>query len=121
EIDGRMGTSTKRALEAFTKDGGTPDTAPAPLVAHTITEADPARPFAPDLPEDMMEKSKLTALGYKTLLEALGERFHVSPALLKTLNPQAKFAGGEEIRVPNIEPTAIVAAPAAPAAAPAAP
>ena len=119
EIDGRMGTSTKRALEAFTKGGGTPDPATAPLVAYTITEADAAGPFTPDLPEDMMEKSKLAALGYKTLLEALGERFHVSPALLKTLNPQAKFASGEEIRVPNIEATAIAAFPASPEAAPA--
>src|SRR6185503_1329010 len=92
EIDGRMGTSTKRALDAFTKGGGTPDTAIAPLVAYTITAEDAAGPFTPDLPEDMMEKSKLPALGYKTLLEALGERFHVSPALLKKLNPQAKFA-----------------------------
>ena len=32
----------------------------------------------------------------------LGERFHVSPALLKQLNPEAKFAAGEEIQVPNI-------------------
>ena len=117
EIDGRMGTSTKRALEAFTKGGGTPDTAIAALVAYTITPEDAAGPFTPDLPEDMMEKSKLPALGYKTLLEALGERFHVSPALLKTLNPQAKFAAGEEIRVPNVEAMAIGAA-AAPAAAP---
>ena len=103
EIDGRMGTSTKRALEAFTKNGGTPDAATAPLVAYTITDEDAAGPFTPDLPEDMMEKSKLPALGYKNLLEALGERFHASPALLKTLNPQATFAAGEEIRVPNVE------------------
>jgi lipoprotein-anchoring transpeptidase ErfK/SrfK len=119
EIDGRMGTSTKRALEAFTKGGGTPDPSVAALVAYKVTDEDAAGPFTPDLPEDMMEKSKLTALGYTTLLEALGERFHVSPALLKTLNPQATFAAGEEIRVPNVEAMAIVAAPPA-AGAPAA-
>jgi lipoprotein-anchoring transpeptidase ErfK/SrfK len=102
EIDGRTGTSTRRALEAFTKNGGTPDAAVAPLVAYKITAEDAAGPFTPDLPEDMMEKSKLTALGYKNLSEALGEKFHVSPALLKTLNPRAKFAAGEEIQVPNV-------------------
>lgn len=102
QIDGRMGTSTKRALEAFTKNGGTPDTAAAPLVTYKITDEDAAGPFTPDLPADMMEKSKLSALGYRDLTEALGEKFHVSPALLKTLNPQATLAAGEEIRVPNV-------------------
>ena len=112
EIDGRMGTSTKRALEAFTKSGGTPDATTAPLLTYKITDEDAAGPFTPGLPEDMMEKSKLPALAYRDLTEALGERFHASPALLKTLNPQAKFAAGEEIRVPNVAD----AAPPAPAA-----
>ena len=105
EIDGRMGTSTKRALEAFTKSGGTPDATTAPLLTYKITDEDAAGPFTPGLPEDMMEKSKLPALGYRDLTEALGEKFHASPALLKTLNPQAKFAAGEEIRVPNVADT----------------
>lgn len=102
EIDGRMGTNMKRALEVFTKNGGTPDAAVAPLVPYTITAEDAAGPFTPDIPEDMMEKAKLTALGYRNLPEALGERFHMSPALLKTLNPQATFAAGEEIKVANV-------------------
>ena len=94
----------------------------APLVTYKITDEDAAGPFTPDIPEDMMEKAKLPALGYKNLAEALGERFHVSPALLKTLNPQAKFAAGEEIRVPNVASAPVAAAPSpAPAAAPAAP
>lgn len=101
EIDGRMGTNMKRALEVFTKNGGTPDAAVAPLVPYTITAEDAAGPFTPDIPEDMMEKAKLTALGYRNLPEALGERFHMSPTLLKTLNPQATFAAGEEIKVAN--------------------
>jgi lipoprotein-anchoring transpeptidase ErfK/SrfK len=113
EIDGRMGTSTERALDAFTKNGGTPDATTEALVTYKITDADAAGPFTPNLPEDMMEKAKLPALDYGSLAEALGERFHVSPALLKALNPQATFAAGEEIRVPN------VAEPAAPAATPA--
>ena len=114
EIDGRMGTSTKRALEAFTKSGGTPDATTAPLLTYKITDEDAAGPFTPGLPEDMMEKSKLPALGYRDLTEALGERFHASPALLKTLNPQAKFAAGEEIRVPNVADATPAPAAAAP-------
>jgi len=111
EIDGRMGTSTKRALEAFTKNGGTPDAAMAALVTYKITPEDAAGPFTPDIPEDMMEKAKLTALGYRNLAEALGERFHVSPALLKTLNPQATLAAGEEIKVPNVSDAILPVAP----------
>lgn len=101
EIDGTMGTSTKRALEAYTKDGGKADDTTAPLVTYKITEADAAGPYAP-IPSDMADKAKLTALGYASLQEALGERFHVSPALLKRLNPSAKFVAGEDIQVPNV-------------------
>lgn len=103
EIDGASGTSTKRALDAFTKSGGKADALPTDAVTqYRITEEDAAGPFTPDIPEDMLEKSKLPALGYASLLESLGERFHASPALLKRLNPAAKFAAGEEIHVPNV-------------------
>ena len=103
EIDGATGTGTKRALEAFTKNGGKADELPADaVIAYKITEQDLAGPFTPDIPEDMVEKSKLPALGYANVLEALGERFHASPSLLKRMNPAATFAAGEEIQVPNV-------------------
>lgn len=102
EIDGSMGTSTDRAMQAYTSHGGKADALPADAVTkYTITDQDAAGPFLP-IPEDMIEKSKLTALGYTSLIEALGERFHVSPALLKRMNPSAKFAANEEIQVPNV-------------------
>ena len=103
EIDGSMGMSTKRALAAYTKGGGAADALPADAITtYKITAEDAAGPYTPDIPEDMVEKSKLKALAYKDILEALGERFHASPALLKRLNPAAKFAEGEEIKVPNV-------------------
>lgn len=103
EIDGTLGTSTKRALEAYTKSGGKVDALPADAIAsYKITDEDAAGPFTPGIPEDMVEKSKLPALGYANLLEALGERFHASPSLLKRLNPSAKFVAGEEIHVPGV-------------------
>jgi lipoprotein-anchoring transpeptidase ErfK/SrfK len=105
EIDGRLGTSTSRAMDAFVKNGGKPDATVPALVPYTITPEDAAGPFTPDEPEDMMEKAKLPALGYRDLVEALGERFHVSPALLKLLNPGAAFAAGDQIRVPNVADT----------------
>lgn len=48
------------------------------------------------------EKSKLSGLYYTSVLEELGEKFHSAPALLSRLNPHARFAAGEHIRVPNV-------------------
>jgi lipoprotein-anchoring transpeptidase ErfK/SrfK len=106
EIDGKDGANTRVALESYKRERGggdalAADTTPY-LIDHTIAAADVAGPFTPTAPEDMMEKAKLSALGFTSALEALGERFHASPALLRTLNPQASFAAGERIRVPNV-------------------
>ena len=51
----------------------------------------------------MMDKAKLEALSYTSVLEALGERFHCSPRLLRRLNPGATFTrAGERLQVPNV-------------------
>jgi lipoprotein-anchoring transpeptidase ErfK/SrfK len=100
EIDGRLGSNTRAAQAAFDAAGAVADDAPA-IVAYTITEADAAGPYV-EVPEDMMEQSTLPALGYGSILEALGERFHASPTLLQALNPAARFAAGEQIQVPNV-------------------
>ena len=106
EIDGVHGASTDRALAAYTKNGGKADALPADAVtSYAITEQDAAGPFTPPIPADLMEMSKLPSLGYTSLVELLGERFHASPALLKRLNPSAKFAAGETIKVPNVAAT----------------
>ena len=96
EIDGRGGSNTRAAQAAFAAAGLAPDDAPL-TVTYTITDADAAGPYAP-VPEDMMEQSKLPALGYASILEALGERFHASPALLQALNPKRDVRGGRADR-----------------------
>jgi lipoprotein-anchoring transpeptidase ErfK/SrfK len=106
EIDAAKGSSTDRALAAFTKNGGNASALPADAVtSYAITEQDAAGPFTPAIPSDMMALAKLPALGYTSLVEALGERFHTSPELLKRLNPAAKFTAGETISVPNVAAT----------------
>jgi len=61
-----------------------------------------AGPFAP-IPRRMMDKAKLDALPYSSLLEELGERFHAKPALLTELNPQKSITNaGDVIAVPNV-------------------
>jgi lipoprotein-anchoring transpeptidase ErfK/SrfK len=74
------------------------------LTTYVITQEDVAGPFVPAIPVDLPDQASLTALSYTSPLEALAERFHSTPALLKRLNPGAQFAAGEEIQVPNVEP-----------------
>src|SRR5262249_1178518 len=75
---------------------------PDALTTYEITDEDAAGPFTPQIPSDMMEMAKLTALNYKDLAEALGERFHASPPLLRRLNPRTAFKAGESLPVPNV-------------------
>ena len=109
EIDGAGGANTQQAIAAFEREKKTTiadalaaSSDPA-TISYTITPEDESAPRTPDIPEDMMEKSKLKRLEYASLIEMLGERFHASPALLKTLNPSATFAVGESIQVPNVQ------------------
>jgi len=97
EIDGAGGPNTQRAIAAFeaakkTKIADALAAGEPATVSYTITAEDEAEPKTPNIPEDMMEKSKLKRLDYASLIEMLGERFHASPALLKTLNPTATFS-----------------------------
>ncbi len=103
EIDASMGANTTRALDLFTKNGGNPNAAAdGTLTSYTITEQDVAGPFTPEIPADLMQQAQLPALGYKNVVEALAERFHCSPNLLKRLNPGKTFAAGDQIAVPNV-------------------
>ncbi|MFZ2001128.1 MAG: L,D-transpeptidase, partial [Candidatus Sulfotelmatobacter sp.] len=73
-----------------------------PIVSYTITAEDVAGPFNKTIPEDATEQSKLPGLYYTSVLEELAGKFHSAQALLKRLNPRARFIAGEHIRVPNV-------------------
>jgi lipoprotein-anchoring transpeptidase ErfK/SrfK len=122
EIDGRFGGTMRGATAAFNRarkiKGGARvsaatwkalnlDTAPA-IVSYTLTAEDVAGPFTA-IPEEMADKAKLPVLGYESVAEALGEKFHVSPSLLVALNPKQKFnRAGTVIQVPSVVRPAIV-------------
>jgi lipoprotein-anchoring transpeptidase ErfK/SrfK len=116
EIDGASGSNTRRAIAGFQAANGLPESGelddatwaalkrdPAPaLITYTLMDADVAGPFE-QIPSDMIEKSKLSALGYGSAIEALGEKFHASPRLLQKLNPGKDLStSGEAIVVPNV-------------------
>ena len=117
EIDGGVGQNTRKAIEAFQVAHDLPPTSQMDektwkaiggaaandvLVRYTITSKDVEGPFVERIPQDMMEKSQLPALAYTSLLEALGEKFHAKPALLRSLNPRVAWVTGDHILVPHV-------------------
>ncbi|OFA02862.1 L,D-transpeptidase [Duganella sp. HH101] len=116
EMDGAYGSNMRQAIRGFQKLHQLPvtgvvdaatwaelerDQAPV-LDSYTITAQDVAGPYTP-VPAGMMAKSRLPALGYASLAEALGERFHCSPDLLRRLNPGKPLTrAGTRITVPNV-------------------
>ncbi|WDM69818.1 L,D-transpeptidase family protein [Xanthomonas cucurbitae] len=126
QIDGERGSNQKRAVSGFQAahaikatgelDDATwqalqADTTPT-LVQYTLTEADVAGPFQP-IPKGPAEQARLSALGYASVDEALGERFHADPALLRQLNPGVDLGkAGGVIQVPNIDGVTPLAKPA---------
>ena len=106
-IDGLNGSNAHKAIAAFQSAHGvapsgqidaqtwtqlTADSRPV-MQSYTITPADVAGPYSPNVGEDFV---KLAALPngpqYTTPLQALAERFHMSQGLLQALNPAANFA-----------------------------
>lgn len=125
-IDGAPGNNTRKASAAYQAAmGSAPDISTTQaLTDYTITAADAAGPFSENIPEDMAEKAKLPGLYFSSVAEALGERFHTSPEVLKRLNPTTTFAAGATLKVPNVivvempQPAAAGAARSAPVKAP---
>ncbi|MBE1525688.1 lipoprotein-anchoring transpeptidase ErfK/SrfK [Sphingopyxis sp. OAS728] len=117
-IDGKEGQSYVAALRGFQEaqgleESGKLDAATekalqqgrnVPATRLVVIPAGFAKgPFVPAFPKDAADQSKLPALGYRNLTEALAERFHTTPETLVALNSPSTLVGaGRPFRVPNI-------------------
>lgn len=115
QIDGKWGRNAQGAADAFllSYNASAPDypslvkalrkvARTDALTSYTIRDADTTGLVKEGIPSDMAGKAKLKYLGYGSVLEALGEKFHVQPELLQKLNPNVKFAARQVITVPNV-------------------
>lgn len=133
EIDGQLGDNLRRTVAAYQvthklEPSGNPecstwaalggDAAPPSTVQYQLTDADVKGPFEPHIPDKIEAQANLPALSYRSPLERVAERFHVSPGLLTKMNPKAQFAAGQTIRVPAVQPFDPDATPKAAADAP---
>lgn len=120
EIDGVSGPNLTRAIAEFQRARAIAptgkadcsvwkalagDSSPDVLVDYTVTAADVAGPFlGRPLPNDLVQQSAFERLSYVSALEAIAERFHASPALMKRLNRLRSVDAGSVIRVPAVTP-----------------
>jgi len=114
-IDGTMGQQTRDALRGFQEANGlnvtgTLDAETQAALGQgeatqsvTISDAEAAGPFVANIPEAMAERAKLDGLRYRSIEEALAEKYHTTPAKLRALNPKSDFAAGSQITVPAVQ------------------
>jgi lipoprotein-anchoring transpeptidase ErfK/SrfK len=122
QIDGTMGPNFTRALKAMQAARKVPatgrpdcdtwralggDSAEPTITSYTITDSDVSGPFEKEIPRELVKQAELPALGYRSPLEEIAERFHASPAFLERLNKGTAIEAGQEgkvIKVPAVQP-----------------
>lgn len=120
-LDGRGGQSLVAALKGFQESKGLPITgkpdartlhalypyrAARPTVTVALTPEMLAGPFVNPFPKDPAKQAELSSLGYKDVMEKLGEMFHTTPAVIVALNaPVTKLTPGAKVVFPNALPS----------------
>ena len=117
-IDGEDGENVEHAIAAFQKERGLDpsgslneetwsrlkETSSEPVVVdYGLTKDDVDTPLLDKLPAKMEKQADLKRLSYTSIREAIAEKFHMSEALLRALNPKATFdEPGETLAVLNV-------------------
>lgn len=92
---GTLGQETWRRLEALSSEPATAN--------YKLTELDLKGPFTPTIPENLRDQAGLPRLDYKSVVELVAEKFHMSEALVLALNSGRSFNSvGEMITVANV-------------------
>lgn len=112
-IDGIKGGMSRSAISAFERRSGLPAdgvmdaqvwaalqpfAGGAMTTDYTITDADAAH-LTSHIPTDYLEKANMTTLGYTSVAEKLGERFHMDEKFIAALNPGVALLPGTTIKV----------------------
>src|SRR6202011_3979819 len=75
------------------------------ITTYSIAPEDVAGPFEKSTSGDLVAMAALPALSYGSPAEELAEKFHMSGALLRKLNPRADLTrAGEQIAVAHVSP-----------------
>jgi lipoprotein-anchoring transpeptidase ErfK/SrfK len=110
-IDGFDGDNVRKAVVAFELMHGLPtDGVLDPDMLAALGTSEPVigqyqvmpqdlEAIGPAIPADYAEQAKMSALGYTSITEELGERFHMDVDLLAALNPGAAYAPGDRVFV----------------------
>ncbi|MDO5604334.1 MAG: L,D-transpeptidase [Paracoccus sp. (in: a-proteobacteria)] len=112
-IDGIKGGMSRSAIAAFERRAGLPAdgemdaqvwaalqpfAGAAITMDYTITHAD-VTGLTSHIPDDYLEKANMTTLGYTSVAEKLGERFHMDERFIAALNPGVDLVEGATIKV----------------------
>ncbi len=112
-VDGHRGGMSDSALKAFQRREGLPmdgvltqevwdllqPYAADPLIVDYTITAEDLNGLSVEIPRDYKLMAQLDRLGYTSVPERLGERFHMDQDFLVQLNPGAKFVPGEVLKV----------------------
>ncbi len=112
-VDGWRGGMSESAIMAFQRREGLPANgvltqslwdlllpyAQTPLTQDYTITTDDLSDLVVEIPRDYALMAQMSHLGFTSLAEKLGERFHMDEKFLRFLNPEARFMPGETIKV----------------------
>ncbi len=94
-VDGKMDADVWAKLE---QHAGQPE-----FTQYSLTEKDVKGPYVGSIPRDYALQAKMKTLGYTSIYEMLGEKFHMDVEFLKQLNKGKSFSkAGDVITIASV-------------------